>query len=288
MNAAMPRIEPGLRQVLDGHDGFFVDLWGTLHDGHDPLPGAAACLQELRRHGPVCLLSNSHRRREVEVARLAGMGFAGNDYDGLVTAGEVCRRRLARDLPAGTGNRFFFMGLEENASLMDELDVARSHSLAEADFVLIGDPEPEKQNVEVYDPVLTEALERGLVVVCPNPDRWSFWGSERRVKPGAIAERYEAMGGRALWYGKPCANTFEAGMETFATPPARVMVIGDGISNDMAGARDAGFDACFVAGGREAPGLGIAAGDLPRPEALQRLFDAEAVTPLATVPLFVY
>ena len=77
-------------------------------------------------------------------------------------------------------------------------------------------------------------------------------------------------------------------MATFTTPPAKVMVIGDGISNDMAGARDAGLDACFVAGGREAPGLGIAAGDLPDPVALKRLFDEEDVRPLATVPLFVF
>ncbi len=288
MSAPMPRIETGLRQVVDGHDGFFVDLWGTLHDGHDPLPGAAACLQALRRFGPVCLLSNSHRRREVEVARLETMGFGAGDYDGLITAGEVCRQRLHDDLPAGCGNRFFFVGLEENASLFDDFEVVRATAIEDADFVLIGDPEDDKQNVEAYEPLLRSAFDRGLVVVCPNPDRWSFWGTQRRVKPGAIADRYEAMGGQALWYGKPCANTFEAGMATFAVPPARVMVIGDGISNDMAGAHDAGLDACFVAGGREAPGLGIAAGELPDPVALKRLFDEERVNPLATVPLFVF
>lgn len=288
MSAPMPRIEAGLRPVVDGHDGFFVDLWGTLHDGHDPLPGAAECLQSLRRFGPVCLLSNSHRRREVEVQRLETMGFSAGDYDGLVTAGEVCRERLKGDLPPGCGNRFFFVGLEENASLFDDLDVVRANAIDEADFVLIGDPEDDKQNVEAYEPLLRTALDRGLVVVCPNPDRWSFWGTQRRVKPGAIADRYEAMGGQALWYGKPCANTFEAGMDAFATRPTKVMVIGDGISNDMAGARDAGMDACFVAGGREAPGLGIAAGEAPDPSALKRLFAEEDVNPLATVPLFVF
>lgn len=285
MSASMPRIETGLRHVVDGHDGFFVDLWGTLHD---PLPGAAECLQALRRFGPVCLLSNSHRRREVEVQRLETMGFSTGDYDGLVTAGEVCRERLKGDLPPGCGNRFFFVGLEENASLFDDLDVVRANAIDEADFVLIGDPEDDKQNVEAYEPLLRAALERALVVVCPNPDRWSFWGTQRRVKPGAIADHYEAMGGQALWYGKPCANTFEAGMDAFARRPTKVMVIGDGISNDMAGARDAGMDACFVAGGREAPGLGIAAGEAPDPTALKRLFAEEDVNPLATVALFVF
>ncbi len=288
MSASMPRIETGLRHVVDGHDGFFVDLWGTLHDGHDPLPGAAECLQALRRFGPVCLLSNSHRRREVEVQRLETMGFSTGDYDGLVTAGEVCRERLKGDLPPGCGNRFFFVGLEENASLFDDLDVVRADAIDEADFVLIGDPENDKQNVEAYEPLLRAALERALVVVCPNPDRWSFWGTQRRVKPGAIADHYEAMGGQALWYGKPCANTFEAGMDALTTRPTKVMVIGDGISNDMAGARDAGMDACFVAGGREAPGLGIAAGEAPDPTALKRLFAEEDVNPLATVALFVF
>jgi HAD superfamily hydrolase (TIGR01459 family) len=288
MSAALPRLERGLRQVIDGHDGFLVDLWGTLHDGHELLPGAGDCMRALRRHGPVCLLSNSHRTLHTEITRLGGMGVTPNDYDGLVTAGEVCRRRLRADLPAGTGPCFFFFGLEENASLLDGLGFERVAEIGDADFVFVGDPEPDRQDDALYDPLLLAALDRGLILVCPNPDRWSFWGNERRVKPGAIAERYETMGGRALWYGKPCANTFEAGLETFALHPRKVLVIGDGLSNDMAGARDAGFDACFVAGGREASGLGIAPGELPDPATLKRLLEREAVAPLATVPLFVY
>mgnify|MGYP001347715890 FL=1 len=288
MTAASPNRITGLAALAPDYDGFFVDLWGTLHDGFEPLPGAIDCLQRLRQIGPVCLLSNSHRRREVEVERLVGMGLGEETYDALVTAGEVCRQRLFQDLPVDCPHNFAFVGLEENASLLNGLDCRRVTDVADAGFVFVGDPELEHQDLEAYRATLETAVQRFLPLVCPNPDRWSFWGDSRRVKPGAIAELYESMGGHVVWYGKPCANAFDAGAAALPQRPRRALVIGDGISNDMVGARDAGHDGCFVAGGREASGLGIRAGESPSANRLAALFAEQKVSPVATVPLFVW
>jgi len=288
MTRASPATAPGLGALARDYDAFFVDLWGTLHDGFAPLPGAVACLARLRAIGPVCLLSNSHRRRSTETERLSAMGIGPESYDALVTAGEICRRRLFDDLPAACGRRFMFVGLEENATLLDGMGCERVDTAEAADFVLVGDPELEHQDLAIYRPVLEAAAGRGLTLVCPNPDRWSFWGESRRVKPGAIAERYQALGGPVVWYGKPCANAFETAAEALGGAPGRVLVIGDGVSNDMQGAMDAGHDACFIAGGREAPGLGITAGEMPGTALLRALFDEHGIAPVATVPLFAW
>ncbi|MDG2479414.1 MAG: HAD hydrolase-like protein [Alphaproteobacteria bacterium] len=91
-----------------------------------------------------------------------------------------------------------------------------------------------------------------------------------------------------MWYGKPCANAFEAAVSALDNVPGRVLVIGDGLSNDMVGARDAGHDSCFVVGGREAAGLGLAAGECPDAVNLAVLFAEHAMWPTISVPAFVW
>ncbi|MBT5432390.1 MAG: hypothetical protein P8Q36_00895 [Alphaproteobacteria bacterium] len=171
MTTGSVKIAGGLSEVARDYDGFFVDLWGTLHDGFELLPGGRDCLERLRGIAPVCLLSNSHRHRFVEVDRLLTMGLTPDDYDALVTAGEVCRNRLAGDLPEGCGTNFLFIGMEENAALLDGLGFGRVEQASQADFVLIGDPELDRQDLTAYREVLGEAVQRNLPLVCPNPDR---------------------------------------------------------------------------------------------------------------------
>ena len=35
----------GLSAIADRYDGFILDLWGTVHNGVEPLPGALDCLR---------------------------------------------------------------------------------------------------------------------------------------------------------------------------------------------------------------------------------------------------
>ena len=70
MSAPLPPVAPGLSAFADGYDGFILDLWGVLHDGIRPYPGALDCLDRLAAAGKrVCLLSNAPRR----VAAVAGI-----------------------------------------------------------------------------------------------------------------------------------------------------------------------------------------------------------------------
>ena len=62
LSEPLPIID-GLRALADDYDGFIVDLWGTVHNGVEPLPGAVDCLEHLTATGkPVLILSNAPRR----------------------------------------------------------------------------------------------------------------------------------------------------------------------------------------------------------------------------------
>ena len=133
--------------------------------------------------------------------------------------------------------------------------VAAVRAIASNSATLIGDPPPDLWEVETWDPRLQPMLERGLPLVCPNPDLWSSWGGQRQAKPGAVAQRYTALGGRVLWYGKPGREIFDAALAQVGLKGARVLVVGDNVATDIAGAAAAGLDACLVRGDEKADDL---------------------------------
>lgn len=104
--------------------------------------------------------------------------------------------------------------------------------------------------VDDYDGALHDWLDRDIMFHCLNPDRVVVHLGERYVCPGALADRYEAMGGRVAWYGKPYAPIYDSALALAGNPPREtILMIGDSLKNDMVGAVEQGFDAVFVTGG---------------------------------------
>ena len=104
----------GFAALADRYDGFVLDLWGVVHDGVRPLPGAVDCLERLRRAGKrSVLLSNAPRRSGAAQAAMREMGIPDALYDGILTSGEMTRILLERrDDPffAKLGRRVFHLG----------------------------------------------------------------------------------------------------------------------------------------------------------------------------------
>jgi HAD superfamily hydrolase (TIGR01459 family) len=85
---------------------------------------------------------------------------------------------------------------------------------------------------------------------CLNPDRIVIRGGVEEDCAGAIADLYEAMGGRVTWYGKPFAAIYEHALHRAGNPPRdEVLAVGDGLQTDVLGAARMGFDTVFVTGG---------------------------------------
>jgi ribonucleotide monophosphatase NagD (HAD superfamily) len=91
--------------------------------------------------------------------------------------------------------------------------------------------------------------------VCANPDRVVQRGDRLIVCGGALADLYEALGGRVTMAGKPYPPIYAATLavaEDAAGRPLsrdRVLAVGDGLPTDVRGANQAGLALLFVAAG---------------------------------------
>ncbi|MGF1610044.1 MAG: TIGR01459 family HAD-type hydrolase [Kiloniellales bacterium] len=282
-------IYPGLRGLADRYDGFILDLWGVLHDGIEAFPQALDCLAELRRRGKrLVILSNAPRRVAAVVARNRELGIDPALTDGAMSSGEATWQHLKERPDAwyrALGRRCFHIGPERDWGLRDGLDYDFVPEVEQADFVLCTGADRPEDRVEDFEPLLQAALTRGLAMVCANPDLEVIRGGRREICAGAIAARYEALGGCVRSHGKPAREIFETCLDLLGVGRERIAAVGDSLRTDVAGARAAGIDALFVAGGIHGEALGIAPGALPEPARLAALCRAAGERPAAALPL---
>lgn len=270
-----PEIIPGLAPLAARYDAVIVDLWGTLHNGIEPLPGALDCLERLKAEGKsVALLSNAPFRTDVVVEVIDKIGVPRDLYDCVLSSGEMAWRAVAerRDpWHAALGRRAAFIGPDRHRGMLDNPAIEEADSIDDADFVLCTGPRRPDDGVDTYEADLAAAASRKLPMVCANPDREVIRGETREICAGAIAERYEArFGGDVAWHGKPYAPVFDEVLRLLGGPPReRVLMVGDGIHTDIAGAAVAGLHALLICGGIHAAALGITPGELPETPVLQ-------------------
>ncbi|MEE8444259.1 MAG: TIGR01459 family HAD-type hydrolase [Alphaproteobacteria bacterium] len=276
----------GLSEIAGHYDLFLLDQWGVIHDGETPLPGAIDAMRGLRELGkPVVLLSNSARRATVGIANLDRIGVDRSLYDHLVTSGEevwACLRARGEPFYAALGRRCFMFTWAGDRGLSEGQGLVRADDIAQADFILAAGTSGKP--VSDYEDTLQEAAARDLPMICANSDFTSVApDGSMAVCPGSIARRYEELGGRVRWHGKPNRSVYETCLALY--PQAgRIIGVGDSLYHDIAGAARAGIDSTFVAGGIHMRALGVAWGETPDPKRLAALFEEEGQTPDYAIP----
>lgn len=252
----------GFGDIAASYDGFILDLWGVIHDGVTPYPGAIDTLQKLRDLGkPAVLLSNAPRRGTVAQTALRAMGIDDGLYSGIMTSGEATHRALAqRSDPwfAALGHRVFHLGPARDRNVIEGLDLVRVEAPGDAEFVVNTGPDDlgGPSEVEDHEEVLQACRKAGLPMICANPDLEVIRGGVRLICAGALTLRYEAIGGVAYWLGKPDPAIYAPVLEMLDVPQGRVLAVGDSLRTDIAGAAAAGIDACWVLGGIHGAELG--------------------------------
>lgn len=229
--------------LADRYDGLIVDLFGTLHDGIDVLPGVLDALREIKQRDiRVCLLSNAPRRRAHVAEQIHRMGLEPDLYCGLVTSGEMVFEASSVDTTR-LGDRYFHIGPAELSGLLDGSGCSPVADIDEADFILctgIG-----------YGPTASRepfarAIERKLVMVCANPDRSVIIGQNTIACAGMVAEHYEEMGGIVWYFGKPYRAVYDRAFSCLGLPAKHILAVGDALETDIQGANAAGIDAALV------------------------------------------
>ncbi len=255
----MTEIIHALADISGDYDAVLCDLWGVYHNGIAPHAAAVAALTAYReRGGIVALLTNAPRPHFSVAAQLARMGAPTDSHDLIVTSGDATVAALA----AGEfGTRTYHIGPERDDDLFDGLTITKA-PLEEADFILCsGLFDDGTETPDDYAQTYRIARDRGLVMVCANPDIVVDRGERRIWCAGALAQAYEQAGGDARYFGKPHRPIYDLALGQIAAQAGRdidrgrILAIGDGPATDVKGAAENGIDCLFIAAGLGADAL---------------------------------
>lgn len=287
----MTRIVDTLAEIAEPYDALFCDLWGCVHDGIAPYPAAAAALEAFRDGGrrKVILLTNAPRQNSAIAAELDRMGLSRETWDDIASSGDTARAAMYR---GAAGAKLWFVGeprdevfFEPMPEIEDPVAIERV-ALEDAEGILCTGPFDPLADPATLRPQLLYAKQKGLRLLCANPDIVVDRGAAREWCAGAIAQLYEEMGGESLYFGKPQPAIYDLARMRLAaaggtTDPARILVVGDGIRTDIKGALGEDLDSLFITGGlaAEATGTGPGPGARANPDRLEAFVSTEMITP---------
>src|SRR6056297_1383351 len=163
----------------------------------------------------------------------------------------------------------FFEPLEV---IEDPVDIERV-DLKEAEGIVCCGPFDPLADPEVNRPEFLYAKQKGLKLLCANPDIIVDRGDVREWCAGALARLYTEMGGESLYFGKPHPPIYDLAKRrlaalTNAPSDPRIIGIGDGIGTDVLGGVQEDLDVLFITGGLAAADTGT--NGQPNPVALER------------------
>jgi HAD superfamily hydrolase (TIGR01459 family) len=281
----------GLSEVADAYDGFILDLWGLVHDGATAYPPSAETFRQLQAAGKkTLLLSNAPRRAYALIDTMSKMGLPRDLYGEVLSSGEATRDALINRTDAffaALGRKVYHLGPERDRSVFDDTGLEIVADVAGAEFIVNTGPDGLDDVVEDYADVLVAAAEKKLPMVCANPDFVVIRGEQIVVCAGAIAKRYEGLGGRVAYRGKPDPAIYELAIKQIGIGDRkRIAVVGDALETDIKGANGAGLPSIWCTGGIHAEALGVKYGQSADPAKATALAKAEGFAPDAIIPGF--
>jgi len=247
----------GLGEVADRYDLVLFDQYGVLHDGTRLYNGTIEALSRLAEGGRrSVIVTNSGKRAAANRNRLLRLGLDRALFLDVVSSGEVAWRSIAAGTlgePFRPGARVHIVGRAGDDYAFDDLALLNVGARELPEFILMLGSNAPATSLGEYARLLAPAAERRVPALCGNPDRLMLTAHGLASAPGAIAARYESMGGPVRWIGKPFPEVYRAVLDLAGNPaPARVLAIGDSIEHDIAGAAAMGFATALVRSGLSA------------------------------------
>jgi len=282
-----------LAEIAARYQGFIIDQWGVLHDGGDPYPDAIDCLTSLRALDvKIVLLSNSGKRAAHNQQRLQEIGYNSELFDAIVTSGEASWQTLHdRSDPAiaAFGRRCYLWSRGGDHAHVEGLDIEVVENAEDADFIYLAGV-PDYAKLESYLPVLEIGAKRSLPLICANPDIIAIYpNGGRGMAPGGVAKRYEEMGGKAIYVGKPHRPVYDLCLKKLGDMPRDgILGIGDSLEHDIAGGNGIGIDTVLLTHGVHREAFAEARSEADKQAALDRLEEKYRARPSFVLPRFVW
>jgi len=249
---------PNLSTLMARYDALLLDAYGVLVDKTGPLPGAQQVIARLNQTGMAYyIVTNSASRSPASMAQdFQRLGLA-IDASRLITSGSLLKAYFVHHKLLG--HKVVLLGptsAQEYVRLAGGVCVAPGQ---DAPVIVLAD-QAGFPMLETLDKVLNTMLCRldqgqALHLVLPNPDLiYPSAPGKVGITAGALAALLEAVLAERypekpafVRLGKPFAPIFDAAIAHANS--RNVLMIGDQLATDIAGAKRAGIDSLHLASG---------------------------------------
>ncbi|MGV3551429.1 TIGR01459 family HAD-type hydrolase [Rhizobium sp.] len=246
----MPQRIQSLKDITVHYDVILCDVWGVLHNGVAPFPGAGKALAQARADGAtVVLITNSPRPNDSVAVQLDGIGVPRDAWDRIVTSGDVTRGLIRQGPP-----NVYFLGPDRDLGLLDGTEAFAVKEKDASAIVCTGFFDDETETPEDYRDLLTHFADRNIPMICANPDLIVERGERLIPCAGAMAAFYEQLGGESRIAGKPHHPIYTEALRQATelrgtVDRTRVVAVGDGMPTDVRGAINEGLDLLYISAG---------------------------------------
>ena len=223
------------------------DLDGTLYIGDQAIPGAIACLSQLRERGiALRFLTNTTTKSQTElVAHLRLLGFQ-LDADELICAAVAATLEL-QNLQQQSGRALRIWPLVADAIKIDLGDfIIDEH---QPDYVVLGDI-GERWNLNLINE-LFNVMRNGAELIALHKGRFWQTGAGLKADIGFFVAGLEYVSSKtALIMGKPNRDFYQRVLDSVGMDAKDALMVGDDIDSDVGGAQLIGIKGCLVKTGK--------------------------------------
>lgn len=228
--------------------GILLDMDGVIYNADRVIPGAVEAVEWMQKHGiPHLFVTNTtSRARAALVEKLASFGITAQEAEILTpgaAAAEWLRHKGKKDIA-------LFVRPHARVDFADLLCVPDDAERG-ASYVVVGDLG------DLWD---YRTLNRAFRLLHHDPQATlialgmtRYWlaadGISLDVAPFVVALEH-ATGRKAVVFGKPAAPFFRSAIEKLGVPAEDILLIGDDIRTDVAGAQAAGLRGALVKTGK--------------------------------------
>lgn len=230
--------------LLKHYGSFLLDGWGTLYSKDNFIyPGVLKFMAALRKANKnVRLITNSASRSVKQIQddlHQAGLDFETHE---IISSGSL----LAMLNETFGFNEVYYLGGEYGLKFLEEAKILAVENPSEPIVILAG-VHPTQEEIDKAIKILSKENSRVLVlnpdVYAPNPN------GEKIPVTGHIANALkEKTLCQLLFCGKPFPLIYQIALRSLIPSTESVIMIGDTLGTDIAGASIAGIDSALVLG----------------------------------------
>lgn len=239
-----------LQDILSSYDAFIIDLWGVVHNGINAYPGTVELLNYLiANNKAIIFMTNAPQLSNSILQQLLALNIRANP-EMMLTSGDTTRHAIKNILINNPFTKYYHLGTDINHDILVDLELNLVHDIKNSDIILLTAHMTEHENLEKFDDTLKQAAILNIPIICTNPDQVATHGNTNIYCAGFLANKYEKLGGKVEYYGKPHLPIYNAAFDRLLTQgifnKKRILMIGDTLATDILGAKNAGIDSALV------------------------------------------